>query len=176
MATKTLGTLLTTSLVAVQIPPKYNATPQISDADWATMANSIFDDERNPPQLLNQQVINRAFERQGFLWVPNRGYLQCHAGDWVAIDQSGWPVLIGTKSLPQTLTATGTLNTNTSVTSLSANVLTQGWAAGMLITGVNIATSTFIQAIAANGLSLTLSKAATGGGAQTLTAGSWTHS
>jgi hypothetical protein len=179
VATKTLGTLATTSLTAVQIPPKYNATPQISAADWATIMNSIYDTNRNPQQSLNQQPLADCFVRSGLLYVPNRGVLICNAGDWVAVDQSGWPVLIAKESLPQTLTATGnwSVAAGTAVTNLSANVLNQGWWAGMLITGTNIPTGTFIQAIAANGLSLTLTKAATGtqtGG--TLTAGSWTHS
>jgi hypothetical protein len=176
MATKTLGTVGTTTLTAVQIPPTYNATPAIAQADWATMMTSIFDDSRNPQQLLNQQVLNEAFQRSGLLYVPNRGVLRCLPGDWVAVDGNGWPILVGYQSLPQTLTVTGTLNTNTSVTSLSANVLTQGWWAGMAISGTNVGTGNFIKAIAANGLSLTLTKAATGGGAQTLTVGSWTHS
>jgi hypothetical protein len=176
VATKTIGTIGTTTLTGFQIPPKYNATANISAADWATVMASIYDDSANPQQLLNQRPFAQNLVRSGVLYVPNRGLLKLHAGDWVAIDPNGWPILIGVESLPQTLTATGTLNTNTSVTSLSANVLQQGWWAGMAITGVNVATGTVIAAIAQNGLSLTLSKAATGGGAQTLTVGSWTHS
>jgi hypothetical protein len=176
VATKTIGTLATTTLTGFQLPAKYVGQPQISAADWATIANSIFDDSRNPQQLINQQIMSGALVRNGKLYVPNRGVLQINDGDWIAVDPNGWPILIGKESLPAVLTATGTLNTNTSVTSLSTNVLQQGWWSGMAITGVNVATGSVISAIAANGLSLTLSKAATGGGAQTLTVGSWTHS
>lgn len=182
MSTKTLGTLSTTSLTALQAPPKYNATPGLAIADLAAMNNSIYNDELNPQQLLSQQIMNTCWAQSGesgLLTIPNRGVLQVHAGDWVAIDQSGWPILIGKESLPQTLTATGNYSVaaGTAVTSLSVNVLTLGWWAGMLITGSNIPTGTFIKAIAANGLSLTLTKAATGTGTgATLTVGSWTHS
>ena len=177
MATKTLGTLATTTLTAVQQPPGYNATPAISDTDFAAINNAIFDDERNPQQLLNQQIVNGSWSRTGLLIVPNRGVLKVKAGDWVAVDPNGWPILIGKESLPQTLTATGTTNTNNQLTALSANVLTQGWWAGMAITGTDVPAGTVIQAIAADGKSLTLSKAATGGHAgNTFTVGSWTHS
>jgi hypothetical protein len=177
MATKTLGTLATNTLTGVQMPPDYNATPWISDADFATIANSIFDDERNPQQLLNQAILNGSFSRKGLLVIPNRGVLEVKAGDWVAVDPNGWPILIGRESLPQTLTATGNTNTSPALTNLSVNVLALGWWAGMAITGTNIPANTVIWAIASNGLSLTLSKAATGSTAgSTFTVGSWTHS
>lgn len=58
-------------------------------------------------------------------------------------------------------TVTGTTNSTTALTNLSTNVLTNGWRVGMTITGAGIPVSTTIAAIAANGLSLTLSQAAT---------------
>jgi hypothetical protein len=179
VATKTIGTLATTTLTGFQLPAKYVGQAQISAADWATIANSIFDDSRNPQQLINQQIMNGALVRNGKLYVPNRGVLQINDGDWIAVDPNGWPILIGKESLPAILTATGnwSVAAGTAVTALSANVLQQGWWSGMAITGNNIAASTVISAIAANGLSLTLSKAATGTGTgATLTVGSWTHS
>ena len=179
MALKTLGSLLTTSLQGFQMPPKYNATPGLVVADVATFNNAIFNDENNPQQKLNQQIINTCLVRGQMLYIPNRGYLNVRPGDWICYDQSGWPILISKTSLPQTLTATGnwSVAAGTAVTALSTNVLTQGWWSGMIVTGTNIPTGTTISAIASNGLSLTLSAAATGTQTgSTLTAGSWTHS
>lgn len=178
MATKTFGTLAGTTLTAVQIPPGYNATPWISDADWATINNAILNDALNPRRLLTQNKLGGAFSRSGQLYIPNRGVLQCQPGDWVAVGPDGWPILVASKAVPQTLTATGTtVSTSPAVTALSSNVLTLGWASGMAITGTNVPASTIIQAIANDGLSLTLSAAATGSAAgTTFTVSSWTHS
>jgi|SRR5580693_1943864 hypothetical protein len=177
MTLKTIGTLATTTLQGFQAPPGYNATPGEVVADIATFNASIYDDLRNPQQLLNQAIVNQAFARHGMLFVPNRGFLRVFAGDWIAFDPNGWPILIGKESLAQTLTATGTTtNTSPTVTALSVNVLNLGWWAGMAITGTNVPVSTVIKAIASNGLSLTLSNNATGGASgTTFTVGSWTH-
>lgn len=58
-------------------------------------------------------------------------------------------------------TKTGNTHTSTLIDTLSANVLTAGWQPGMLIIGTGIPADTTIVSIAANGLSLTLSQAAT---------------
>ena len=62
-------------------------------------------------------------------------------------------------------THTGTTHSSTLIDSLSANVLQAGWQVGMAIAGSGIPANTTIAAIAVGGLSLTLSKAATSGGA-----------
>jgi hypothetical protein len=179
MATKTFGTLSGSTLTAVQIPPGYNATPLISDNDWGTINNSIYNDVLTPKNALpaTRPIFGGAFTKSGLLYIPNRGVLQTRPGDWVAVDPYGWPILLSDKAVPQTLTATGTTtNSSTAVTALSTNVLNLGWAAGQAITGANVPANTVIQAIAANGLSLTLSKAATGGASgTTFTVSSWTH-
>ncbi len=57
---------------------------------------------------------------------------------------------------------TGATHTSTLVDGLSSNVITvNGWQVGQRITGAGIPANTFIQSIAANGLSITLSQAAT---------------
>jgi hypothetical protein len=179
MATKTFGTLATTTLTAVQIPPGYNATPLISPADWATINNSIVNDVlmAKNAQPSPKPLFGGAFTKSGLLYIPNRGVLQTRPGDWVAVDPYGWPILLSDKAVPQTLTATGTTtNGSNQVTALSTNVLNLGWAAGQAITGLNVPANTTIQAIAANGLSLTLSNNATGGASgTTFTVSSWTH-
>lgn len=58
-------------------------------------------------------------------------------------------------------TKTGTTHTSTLIDTLSANVLQAGWNVGMTITGVNIPANTTIVSIAANGLSVVISNAAT---------------
>ena len=178
MATKTLGTNATTTLTGFQLPASYVGQSLISDADWATVMSSIFDDSRNPQQKLNQQIMNAALVRSGNLVVPNRGVLRILPGDWVGVDPNGWPILIGYQSMAATLTVTGTPTSGSAaLASLSANVLQQGWWPGMALSGTNIASGAVISAIASDGKSLTMSKNATGSpGATTITAGSWTHS
>ena len=172
MATKTVGTTGTTVLTAVQIPPRYNATPYISDTDWATIQNSILSDDGVHPNYPG------AFTRQGMLYLPrNRGVIKLQEGDWVAVDVNGWPVVISNYSLPQTLSATGTHSTSKTIT-FAASVLALGWQVGMPLSGTSTGTAAVISAISPDGLTVTASVASTGSGAQTVTvdAGGWTHS
>lgn len=177
MAVKTLGTNATTTLSAVQWPSTY-AGGSISNTDFATIANDILNDAV-PAGLLTNTIFPGAFVREGKLYVPNRGVLSIHPGDWIAVDTStGWPILIGANTIPLTLTATGNTHTSITVDSLSSNVLNLGWRAGMIIKSSNsdIPAATQIKTIASNGLSLTLTAAATGtntGG--TMTVSNWTH-
>ena len=179
MAVKTLGTNLTTTLKAIQFPAGYSGgAAALLAADVASIANSILTDE-TPRRSWVQKILAGAFGYFGLLYIPQRGVLKVLPGDWVAVDPTGWPILIGKRALPTTLTATGNTHTSTLVDGLSTNVLNIGWSAGMIISSSNadIPANTHIQTIAIDGLSLTLSAAATGsnnGG--TLTAGSWTHS
>jgi hypothetical protein len=173
MATKTVGTTGTTVLTAVQIPPSYNATPYISDTDWATIQNSILNDGDG-----SHPILPGAFTRQGLLFLPrNRGVIQLKGGDWVAVDVNGWPVVISNYSLPQTLTATGTHNTTTTIT-FTSSVLALGWQVGMPLSGTNVGVAAVISAISTDGKTVTASVASTGSGAQTVTVdgGGWTHS
>ena len=176
MVTKTVGTTGTTVLTAVQIPPSYNATPYISDTDWATIQNSILDD--GALQTSPHPNYPGAFTRQGLLFLPrNRGVVKLQPGDWVAVDVNGWPVVISNYSLPQTLTASGTHNSTTTIT-FASSVLALGWQVGMPITGTSCGASAVISAISADGKTVTASVASTGSGAQTVTVdgGGWTHS
>lgn len=58
-------------------------------------------------------------------------------------------------------THTGNTHSSTLIDTLSANVLQAGWTVGMTISGTGIPANTTIVSIATNGLSLTLSQAAT---------------
>lgn len=82
----------------------------------------------------------------------------------------GWIDLTGFTSN----TITGTTHTNKTLDTLSTNVLQAGWQVGYGIAGPDLPANTYITAIAANGLSVTLSNAATGGhagGTYTVTSG-----
>jgi flagellar basal body rod protein FlgG len=174
MATKSGGTKATTTLTGVQF--SYGKTV-LSDADLATIAQGIYDDAILARSFKNVNVPGSPFSRDGRLYVPNRGYLTVLPGDWVFIDPAtGWPILISGNALPATLTATGNTHTSTLLDNLSTNVLALGWKPGMPITGTDMPAAVRIAAIAANGLSLTLSAAATGTHAgNTYTVSNYTH-
>lgn len=85
MSTKTLGTAAQTTLVAVP----FSRGLDLSDADIATIANSIKND-----QNVTAPIYAGAFARTGFLFIPNRGLLKMLPGDYVGVDSTGWPILV----------------------------------------------------------------------------------
>lgn len=85
MATKTLGTAATTTLTAVA----FSRGLDLSDADIATIAESIKDD-----QNVSHPISPGAFARTGLLFIPNRGLLKVLPGDFVGVDSTGWPILV----------------------------------------------------------------------------------
>lgn len=91
MATKTLGTTLTTSLTALSYLPGYNSG--MAATDQAAIQNAIKDDLGNAHSLLAG-----AFQG-GQLFIPNRGVLQVLPGDWVGVDSQGWPILVSKYSI-----------------------------------------------------------------------------
>ncbi len=91
MATKTFGTAATTSLTAVPF------SSSILPADFATIAQGIKDDKINAAG--SHPILPDAFSRSGLLFVPNRGVLKVLAGDYVAIDNNGWPILVSADSV-----------------------------------------------------------------------------
>ena len=174
MTTKTLGTVAGTTLVGIQIPPSYNATPYPSDTDWATIMESILAD-KNP----THPIYPGAMSRQGLLFLPqNRGVIKLQPGDWIGVDPNGWPVVVSNYSLPQTLTATGTTTNLSKAITFASSVLALGWQPGMPLSGVGVGVGAVIQAISVDGLTVTASVASTAGAAVTITvnAAGWTHS
>lgn len=91
MATKTLGTNATTSLTALKYLPGYNSG--MSAADQAAIQNAIKDDQGNA-----HSKWPGAFQG-GQLFIPNRGILQVLPGDWVGVDNQGWPILVSAYSI-----------------------------------------------------------------------------
>lgn len=92
MATRTFGTTGPTVLTSVA----YNTG--LLPADVATIQQGIKDDKI---KVAGQHPIyaGDAFSLSGMLYIPNRGVLQCLPGDYVAIDNNGWPILVSGNSI-----------------------------------------------------------------------------
>jgi len=78
-----------------QTPDGINASVARADADIATIQQLIKDD-LNPAQPINYAM--GGWSRQGMLYVPNRGWLKCYPGDIVAVDGTGWPILLSRRA------------------------------------------------------------------------------
>jgi hypothetical protein len=169
MATKTAGTNSTTNMTALQFP-SFSAAA-MADADIATIAQAIINDE-DPPM-----IQPGAFSRMGLLYVPNRGVLKCRKGDWVMVGPDGWPILVSSMAAPTTLAVNGTPVNLANQMVMASSVRVAGWQLGSLINGTGITAGTTITNISADGLTVTMSAAATSSpGATAITNGSYTHS
>jgi len=109
MATITLGTVASTTLIGVSFAPAWNTmpagvgperalygTPVLAQlpADMATVDGAILDD-LNPARSLPPGFGATVGLTRGLLYVPNRGVLQIRPGDYVAYDAAtGWPILV----------------------------------------------------------------------------------
>jgi hypothetical protein len=102
MATTTSGTVAATTLTSLQW------TPGSAVADIQSIAALIFSDgspamaggssQNNQSVSFNQAGSQGpwpgAFINNGKLYVPHRGWLQLLPNDWVAVDNTGWPILL----------------------------------------------------------------------------------
>ena len=106
MATRTLGTNATTTLTAVQ----WSQDPaSMAQADLATVQQLILDmagaEIGQTGQLIasvtkaTMPIAPGAFTRDGMLFVPNRGFLRLHPGDFVGVDATGWPILVANTAI-----------------------------------------------------------------------------
>ena len=176
MATKTAGTNATTSIAkALRYLPGggLGDGSGMASADVAAINLAIKNDAGNTYPLWPG-----GFDSNGLLFIPNRGVLQLQPGDWVLVDAQGWPILLSGDVMPPTLVISGTTNSTTSVV-VASSARTAGWMVGMPIKDASgdIPASTTISAISADGLTVTISAAATGShGSNNITAGIWTHS
>lgn len=68
--------------------------PSISAADIASLAQAITDDKGN-----RHYVVQGAFSIGGPLVIPNRGFLYPQNGDVIAIDATGWPILVSARAI-----------------------------------------------------------------------------
>lgn len=198
MATKTSGTLATTTLTAIQWVPGYQGIDSTHATDFATLANGVYWDAGLPlgstlgcgtPDnggIGNKpsQILPGAVDASGWLTLPGgRGRVRLAPGDWIATDGFGNLFIIPVRALPATLSATvTTANSSPAVTS-ATNILTYGWQNGTYITGTNIPTGSVIGDITPTGLGFNLYASATGlkvnatgSGSVTATCGTFTHS
>ena len=88
MATSTLGSNANNSL-----PVAMAFSPTNPVADFATIEQAILDDTNR------LQVWRGAWSKNGVLYVPNRGFLTVRPGDWVAVDNRGWPILLSADTI-----------------------------------------------------------------------------
>lgn len=91
MAARTMGTTTTSILTAL----KFGA--DLLPQDVGNLANLICDDKVGAAG--SHLRLNRAFSQDGLLFVPNRGVLQVLPGDYVAVDNDGWPILVSASSI-----------------------------------------------------------------------------
>lgn len=106
MATRLLGTNANNTLVAIVYP---YLTSAVVANDFGAI-NALITDDR--PDLFTVGNIGTAagsnatqvaafhrhlwtcLGRDGMLTIPNRGTLKVFPGDWIAVDQNGWPILV----------------------------------------------------------------------------------
>lgn len=98
MATKTLGTNAQTTLTAIQF------AQSVSEADFATIMQAVLDDYYMgggvaPTPPASPRIYPGAFGRNGLLTIPNRGVLRVQPGDFVGVDATGWPILVGANAI-----------------------------------------------------------------------------
>lgn len=94
MALHTLGTTSSTAIAkAFKWTPGLNS---IASADMASLANAILNDQVSSGI---SQIWQEGFAFNGILNIPNRGILQVLPGDCIAVDSSGWPILVSKASL-----------------------------------------------------------------------------
>lgn len=94
MALLTLGTNANDSLSALKVYPGAGGNGGMVQADVATFAADVLDD-----QNVAHPIWPGAFDNNGLLFVPNRGFLKLLPGDYVAVDSTGWPILISANAI-----------------------------------------------------------------------------
>lgn len=91
MALRTAGSTTTTILSSLRFGA--DVTPQ----DYGTLSNLIKDDKVGVAG--SHLRLNNAYSQNGLLYVPNRGVLQVLPGDYVMVDNDGWPILVSASSI-----------------------------------------------------------------------------
>jgi hypothetical protein len=103
MALRTAGTAATTTLSALRYDggnAYTNVSGAFSAADLATFNNAIKDDSLTATASGQFTINETTLSNTGLLIVPNRGFLQLKAGDYVAYDTAtGWPILISARAI-----------------------------------------------------------------------------
>lgn len=87
--TKNLTTATGKALIAYTLVQDGSAA---NAAKVAEIANNILGET-------TKRIVDGAFTQGGFLHIPKRGNLQVFPGDVVAVDDTGWPILISKNSI-----------------------------------------------------------------------------
>ena len=82
-------------MTAIKYLPGYGSG--MAAADIATIALAIKNDLVN-----GNPVYPQAFSANGLLYIPNRGFLQMLPGDYVGVDETGWPILVSKNAIAGT--------------------------------------------------------------------------
>lgn len=90
MATLTMGTNATNTLTALAA---LSGIGSMVAADQAAISNAIKDDLN-----VAHPLVPGAFT-PGLLVIPNRGILRVLPGDYVGVDDEGWPILVSAYSI-----------------------------------------------------------------------------
>jgi hypothetical protein len=190
MATKTAGSLATSTLTAVQFWPD---PTDLLPADLATVAQGILKDGGYgaPPPAASGSgnkigtILPGAFVAGGLLYLPgNRspGAIKVYPGDWVAVDGFGNAFVIPQRAMPKTLTGSVTLASGTNSVTSATDIRTYGWQVGTHVTSSHTPASSVIGSMSPDGKTFTLTDLtgaaanATGSATETMTAGTFTHS
>lgn len=103
MATITLGSTTTTALTALAWQPGGLATADIATIQLAilsdgnvTVGSGQWSQSDYPLGYIYPGALDN---NRGILTIPNRGQLKLLPGDVIAVDRSGWPILIGSYAL-----------------------------------------------------------------------------
>lgn len=103
MATSTLGTNANSSIpLALQAPGSFTSNLGVVSssvavaADVATLNNAIRDDQN---RVLAFPGSMGGWSTDGKLYIPNRGWLKVYPGDWIGVDNRGWPILLSADTI-----------------------------------------------------------------------------
>lgn len=172
MATKTAGTNGTTTFANALQSAGPSSAGLPAPADIGTLNNAILSDYS--PQGL---AVGGVGANMQTLTIPGRGTLKVLPNDWIGVSPSGFPYLIPAIDMATTAAINGTPVSTTKTMVMASSVIAAGWVQGGNISGTGIAVGTTITNISADGLTVTMSLAATSSpGATAVTYGNWTHS
>jgi hypothetical protein len=99
MTIGTAGTVANNALTALFMPGSFTPPAAAAlaivqtDADMASMQQLMRDDfNLGQPSPPGGPMLG--WSRAGQLYIPNRGWLKVFPGDMVAVDATGWPILV----------------------------------------------------------------------------------
>lgn len=194
MATKTGGTLTTTTLTGFQFNPDFTNTGGLSWSDFATVVLGITRDSggvvNSDPagNKINVPMPGGCMTRAGLLNLPGNRTdvpIDVYPGDWVFNDGFGNAIFVPQRALPKTLTmANCTTQSGSAAIVMPSNCLPFGWQNGTHVTGTGIPAGCVLGDIGPQGTTANLYSFAAAGKTNatvtatntTITAGTFTHS